>query len=175
MAKNDVERRKTAAAQMADTQNAEQPESLDKVRDILFGGQMRAVESRLRGLEERLMHEHDSLRADLVKQLGELDASTKKEMQAIDERLATERTKRTEAIKTLTAEIKETIRALEKRHMKLEETAGSADAALRDQMLLQARAASADQAKLVERLSGLFSDLSTRLAGAPAGKNGPRG
>ena len=30
------------------------PESLDKVRDILFGGQMRMVDSRLRGLEERL-------------------------------------------------------------------------------------------------------------------------
>ena len=40
------------------------PESLDKVRDILFGGQMRAVESRLQGLEERLMLEQASMRTD---------------------------------------------------------------------------------------------------------------
>ena len=31
------------------------PESLDKVRDILFGGQMRAVESRLQAAETRLL------------------------------------------------------------------------------------------------------------------------
>jgi hypothetical protein len=176
MAKNEVERKRPATPPVADNQAAEQqPESLDKVRDILFGGQMRAVETRLRGLEERIREEHDALRADLVRQITELDASTRREMQAIDERLATERTKRTESIKVLTAEIKETIRALEKRHMKLEEATGAADAALRDQLLLQARATSADQAKLVDRLSGLFADLSTRIAGNPTGKNGPRG
>src|SRR6476661_4758028 len=53
------------------------PESLDKVRDILFGGQMRAVESRLQGLEERLMREQASMRADFANQLAEVDASAK--------------------------------------------------------------------------------------------------
>jgi hypothetical protein len=55
--------------------NDSAPESLDKVRDILFGGQMRAVESRLQGLEERIMREQAAIRADLTKQLAEVDAS----------------------------------------------------------------------------------------------------
>ena len=54
-----------AAPTPADLPLAEPPESLDKVRDILFGGQMRAVDGRLQALEEHLLHEQTQLRADL--------------------------------------------------------------------------------------------------------------
>src|SRR5688572_20897313 len=101
--------------------NEAAPESLDKVRDILFGGQMRAVESRLQGLEERLMREQAAMRADFAKQLTEIDASAKREVEALAERLGAERTKRTDELKTLSSEMKELLRSLEKRHVKLEE------------------------------------------------------
>src|SRR5687767_5583502 len=74
--------------------NEPAPESLDKVRDILFGGQMRAVESRLQGLEERMMREQATMRADLSKQLADIDASAKRDAHTLGERLAAERTKR---------------------------------------------------------------------------------
>lgn len=195
MARNDNERRKAGGVQVADPPVEAQPESLDKVRDILFGGQMRAVESRLQGLEERLRREQDTLRTDLGKQLGELDSFARHEFQTLAERLAAERAKRTEELKSLGAEIKEALRALEKRHAKLEDSTSMADAGLRDQLLLQAKAASAEVAKLSERitaelnrshhelkstktdsatLAGLFTDLASRLS-APPGKNGQRG
>src|SRR5262249_18282330 len=116
------------------------PESLDKVRDILFGGQMRAVESRLQGLEERIMREQATIRTDFNKQLADLDANTKKEAQSLGERLVAERTKRTEDLKSLSAEIKEILRSLEKRHVKLEELTTLSDAEIRDQILQQSRA-----------------------------------
>ena len=195
MARNDNERRKAGGVQVADPPVEAQPESLDKVRDILFGGQMRAVESRLQGLEERLRREQDTLRTDLGKQLGELDSFARHEFQTLAERLAAERAKRTEELKSLGAELKEALRALEKRHAKLEDSTSMADAGLRDQLLLQAKAASAEVAKLSERitaelnrshhelkstktdsatLAGLFTDLASRL-NAPPGKNGQRG
>lgn len=196
MARNDNDKRKSGGTQLADAPSGEaQPESLDKVRDILFGGQMRAVESRLQGMEERLRREHETLRADFHKRLGELDASLRSEAQSLGERLVAERTKRSEELKSLAAEIKEALRALEKRHLKLEEATSMADAGFRDQLLLQAKAASADLAKLGERLTAelnrahhelkstktdssalaaLFADLAGKLGGAPA-KNGPRG
>ena len=195
MARNDNDKRKAGGVQVADPPVEAQPESLDKVRDILFGGQMRAVESRLQGLEERLRREQDTLRTDLGKQLGELDSFARHEFQALAERLAAERAKRTEELKSLGAEIKEALRALEKRHAKLEDSTSMADAGLRDQLLLQAKAASAEVAKLSERitaelnrshhelkstktdsatLAGLFTDLASRLS-TPPGKNGQRG
>jgi hypothetical protein len=173
--------------------NEPAPESLDKVRDILFGGQMRAVESRLQGLEERIMREQSTMRTDFAKQLADLDASAKRDAQTLGERLAAERTKRTEELKALSVEIKEVLRSLEKRHVKLEELTGLADAEIRDQILQQSRAITAEIERLSQRVTSdlnrevaslrndktdvsaivsVFSDMATRLAGEsrPAAK-----
>ena len=196
MPRNDHDKRKSGGLLVADAPAPApapaptpepQPESLDKVRDILFGGQMRAVESRLQGLEERLRGEHEALRADFVKQVESLDAFIRSEVQLLGERLAAERAKRTEELKSLAAEIKETIRALEKRHVKLEEATNLADAGLRDQLLLQAERAAAELSELRSTktdsavLSGFLSELAARVGGGGSGggaapaKNGPRG
>ena len=203
MARNDSDKRTAGGLDVAEPPVAEaQPESLDKVRDILFGSQMRAVDTRLQGLEERLRREHEALKTDFSKQVESLDAFIRSEAQILADRLNAERTKRTEELKSLAAEIKEAIRALEKRHVKLEEATSMADASLRDQLLMQSKAAATDLAKLGERLgtelqrshhelkttktdsaslSSLLSELAARVGGAPApapgpapGKNGPR-
>ena len=168
--------------------NEPAPESLDKVRDILFGGQMRAVESRLQGLEERIMREQASMRTDFTKQLADVDASAKREAHTLTERLVAERTKRTEELKTLSSELREILKSLEKRHVKLEELTGMADAEIRDTMLQQSRAITAEIERLSQRVSAdlnrevtalrtdktdvsaivsVFSDMATRLAGEP--------
>jgi hypothetical protein len=203
MARNDSDKRKTGGLDVAEPPVAEaQPESLDKVRDILFGSQMRTVETRMQGLEERLRREHEAMKADFSKQVESLDAFIRGEVQILTERLGAERTKRTEELKALAAEIKESIRALEKRHVKLEEAGNMADAGLRDQLLMQSKAAAAELARLGERLgaelqrsheelkstktdraalSTLFTELAARVGGGPApaaapatGKNGLR-
>ena len=75
MAKNGLQQqqqKKTdngAAAQAA-------PESIDQVRDLLFGGQMRMVEARIQNLDERLSHETNSMRAEFERQVTELDTAT---------------------------------------------------------------------------------------------------
>jgi predicted nucleic acid-binding Zn-ribbon protein len=163
------------------------PESLDKVRDILFGGQMRAVESRLQGLESRLLQAQESLRTEFTKQLDALDGTVQKEVHALTERLGTERTKRTEELKGLGAELKEALKHLEQRHLKLEATSGTADAELREGILEHSKAVSAEISRLAERLTSeltrsvdelraekasltalasLFSDMASRLNGA---------
>ena len=200
MSKPDAVTQKSGGLQVADPPAADpQPESLDKVRDILFGSQMRAVETRLQGMEERLRQEHENIRSDFTKQTESLDALIRSEVEALTERLSAERTRRTEELKSLSAEIKEAIRALEKRHVKLEEAGTMADAALRDQLLLQSRDAAAELAKLGERLTAelsrshqelhstktdratlaaLLTDVASQLGGEPRpamapGKNGP--
>ena len=166
------------------------PESLDKVRDILFGGQMRAVESRLQGLESRLLQAQESLKADFTKQLDALDGTLQKEVQSLAERLGAERAKRTEELKALAAELKASHKHLEQRHLKLEETSATADADLREGILQHSKAVSVDLTRLAERLTAeltraeqelkadkaslstlasLFSDAASRLGGANRG------
>ena len=174
------------------------PESLDQVRDILFGSQMRAVDSRLQGLEERLREEHESLRSEFARQVESLDGFIRSEVSTLTERLATESRKRSEDLKALSAEIKEALRGLERRHVKLEEAANMADASLRDQLLHQSTTAAQELARLGERLGAelkrshaelasaktdrtalatLLTDMAGRLAApdaAPEEKNGAR-
>ena len=200
MSKTEIEKLKSAGVEVTEPPVPEaQPESLDKVRDILFGGQMRAVEGRLQSMEERFREEHDAIRSEFGKQAESLDALIRSEVQVLTDRLAAERTCRAEELKSLSAEIKDAIRALEKRHLKLEQDGNMADAALRDQLLAQSTDAAAELARLGERLSAeldrshqelrstktdrstlaaLLTDVASRL-GAPAepaaanGKNGP--
>jgi len=201
MSKPDADTHKPGSVQFADpAMNESQPESLDKVRDILFGSQMRAVESRLQGMEERLRREHESMRSDFDRQNESLDSLIRSEVQGLTERLSAERIKRTEEIKGLAAEIKEAIRELEKRHVKLEEDANMADAALRDQLFAQSASAASELGKLGERLAAelsrshhelmstktdsatlaaLLTEMATRIGWGPetdgaTGKIGPR-
>jgi hypothetical protein len=159
------------------------PESLDKVRDILFGGQMRAVESRLQAAETRLLQGQETLRADFSKQIAQLESTLQKEVQALGERLAAERTRRTEDLKSLEASFKEALRTLEKRHSKLEEAAGMADAELREGLLqLTAEFTRAVQELRSQKsdtsaIAALFADMASRLSGDTrgAGKGASRG
>lgn len=139
------------------------PESLDQVRDILFGGQMRAVDNRLRGLEERLLQEQTALRNEIGRRVSEMDGAIRKELTAQSERLTTERAKRADDLKALGAEFKEAVRNLERRHQKLEEAATTADAELRDQLLKQSAALSGELARTAERLSGELERTATAL------------
>jgi len=173
------------------------PESLDQVRDILFGGQMRMVENRLKGLEERLLRESQGVRSELTKRITDLEGSVRKEFDGLNERVQTERAKRAEELKALGADLKEAIKSLEKRHGKLEEAASLADAELRDQILAHSAAMSAELLQLGSRLSadldqavakldgdkldtarlaGLIGQLAVELGDAPrSGKGSSRG
>jgi chromosome segregation ATPase len=139
------------------------PESIDQVRDLLFGGQMRMVDSRIQSLDERLVHETSALRAEFERQIGDLDGSIKKELARHAERLASERTKRVEDLKTLNAELRESLKVLERRHQALEETAGLADAELRDLLVKNATAFSSELARTSERITAELQRITTAL------------
>lgn len=139
------------------------PESLDQVRDILFGGQMRMVDSRLQSLEARMQQEQASLRADFNRELADIDDTMKMGIAQLYEQLNAERTKRAEDLKALTADMKELVRHLEKRHQALEEAASQADAELRDHLVRQSATQSADLARTAERLSQQLEAVSSKL------------
>ena len=139
------------------------PESIDQVRDLLFGGQMRMVDSRIQSLDERLLHETSALRAEFERQIGDLDGSIKKELARHAERLASERTKRVEDLKALNAELRESLKVLERRHQSLEETAGLADAELRDHLVKNAAAFSSELSRTSERITGELQRITSQL------------
>ena len=154
---------KTKANGSAADADPQTPESLDQVRDILFGGQMRMVESRLRGLEERIMQEHKAMRTESVRKIADVEEASKKELANQADRLTTERAKRVDELKALAAEVKESFKNLERRHQKLEESASLADADLRDQLMKHSAALSTELSRTAERLTSAIESTAGSL------------
>jgi len=141
----------------------EQPESLDQVRDILFGGQMRMVDARLHNLEERIALEQAAVRNDLGRKIAELEDASKKEFAAYAERLSAERNKRADDLKALSGEMKEALKNLERRHVKFEEATALADAEVRDQLMRHSAAFSAELSRTAERLTSELDRAASAL------------
>ena len=139
------------------------PGSLEQVRDILFGGQMRMVDARLHGLEARMQQEQLSLRTDFQREVTVLEESVKKSVTELGERLADERAKRAEDLKVLSSDLKELVKNLERRHQSLEEAASQADAELRDHLFTQGASQSAELAKTADRLSRQLDEFASSL------------
>ena len=124
---------------------------------------MRMVDARLQGLEARMQQEQASLRADFTRELADIDSTMKQGIAQLNEQLTAERTRRGEDLKTLSADMKELVKSLERRHQALEEAASQADAELRDHLVRQSAAQSADLARTAERLSNQLDAVSTKL------------
>ncbi|HYV98681.1 MAG TPA: hypothetical protein VE967_14590 [Gemmatimonadaceae bacterium] len=149
---------KTADAPSPSTNGAsatEQPsaENLDTVRDILFGGHMRAVEGRIARMEERLVREQQEMRASVDKSLGSLEAFARSELEALGERVKAERNQRADELRALEASIKEAMKNLDKRLKELDEATSSADADLRSQVLERQREAAANLKQATDTLT----------------------
>ena len=153
MTRASSKRKKTGPANPSDSPVAETPENLDKVRDILFGGQMRAVDQRLAALEERFQRDLSAQRADLDKGVSTLESYVKKEIGSLLEKLRTERSKRTDDLKSITSELKETLRGLDKRMAKLDDSTSKADADLRTAILEQTKSATSQLKELNDSFS----------------------
>jgi hypothetical protein len=72
------------------------PGNIDKIRDIIFGSQMRDYEQRFGRLEEALRKESSDLRETTRKHLEVLESFVRKEVAALENRLNIERDERTD-------------------------------------------------------------------------------
>ena len=111
--------------------------SLDKVRDILFGGQVREFERRFARLEERLVKETSDLKDDVRKRLDALELYARKETESLSEQIRAEHQAQLESSNRLGRELKESATALERRTTTLDEQLARAQREFRQQMLEQ--------------------------------------
>lgn len=132
-------------------------ESLDKVRDILFGVQMRDYEKRFGQLEERLIREAGVLREEVKKRFDSLENFIKSEIEALTDQLKSERDERNSSVKELTRELRDLTKNTEKKNELFEAQLTRASRDLRQQIL--------DQSKLLsEEIQMKYSEMTATLA-----------
>ncbi|BAY30110.1 hypothetical protein NIES2107_19540 [Nostoc carneum NIES-2107] len=164
--------------------NLSELNSLDRVRDILFGNQVREVEKRFARLEDRLVKELNNVRDETKKRLDYLESYIKKEVDSLTERLKNEQIDRDAGAKALAEEQKNLTINLEKKFAQLDEQTSNSQREIREQILNQANSLQDDIRQkyqeiltLLEResqelrrdkadrskLASLFTELAVRL------------
>jgi gas vesicle protein len=135
--------------------------NIEKVRDILFGTQMRDYEKRFVRMEERMNKEVSNLRDEVKKSFDSIESYTKGELESLSDRLKaeqnergesikregellgdrlkTEQNERTGSIKDLSREVNEAQKALEKRLGQLDDQLNKFSSELRQQILDQSK------------------------------------
>ncbi len=130
--------------------------NVDKIRDIIFGSQMRDYEKRFSRLDERLTADAQALREDTKKRIDTLEAFVQKEIDALSQRLKTEKSERIEALKELTGEFRDAAKATEKRLSQLDDQIAKEAAVLRSQLLEQSKQLTAEIEAKYRALSSLL-------------------
>lgn len=113
--------------------------NIDKIRDILFGANMRDYDARFARLEESLMKEAAELRESTRRRFETLENYVKKEIDSLQARLRTERDERSEASSQHSRELKEVGEALSKKIRDLDDHGASVASDLRQEILNHSR------------------------------------
>jgi chromosome segregation ATPase len=131
--------------------------NVDKIREILFGGQMRDYDKRFSRLEERLLKESTELREDSRKRFEALEMFVNKEFAALATRLQSEQQSREGSVQTVSRELQEAIRSLDDKLTQFYNQSTETQHDLRQQLL--------DQSKnLNEEIRRKYDDVSATLA-----------
>jgi phage host-nuclease inhibitor protein Gam len=175
----------------AEQQEQSQPQVLrggagnvDKIRDILFGSQMRDYESRFARLEETLIKETLEIRETNRRRFDQIESYIRKEFETVQTRIKSDRDDRTDSAAQQSRELKELGESLSRRIRDLDDRSTNVEREMRNDLLQQARELSAEIrarhdeiAAIVERrvgelregktdraaLASLFSEVALRL------------
>ena len=113
--------------------------NIDKIREIIFGGQMRDYDRRFARVEERLIKESLDQREDTRKRFEALEAFIKAEFAALSERLQAEQRTRDEAVLGLWRGVHELGQTLTAKLGEEQEQSARAQSELRQQILTQSK------------------------------------
>ncbi|MBA3960866.1 MAG: hypothetical protein H0X40_03065 [Chthoniobacterales bacterium] len=122
----------------------EEAGKVDRIRDILFGSQMRDYDGRFQRLDERLAREAAEARTEVQRRIEGLENFLKGEVQSLTHRLTAEQSDRNGAIGKLAHDLAETARSLETKIKNLDEHTAREIHDLREQLLEQSKALGAE-------------------------------
>jgi len=113
--------------------------NVDKIRDILFGSQMRDYEARFARLEETLVKETQEIRETNRRRFDQLESYIKREFDTVQARFKSERDERLDVASQHSRELKELGESLSRRIRDLDDRSSAVERDMRSQIMDQAR------------------------------------
>jgi hypothetical protein len=130
--------------------------SVEKIRDILFGSQIKNYEARFARLEESLVRETVELKETMRRRFESLEGFFKSETEALAAHLKGEREERTNAFQSLDHDLKAMQDSLSRKIHELVAATAEADSGLRKELMSESR-------KLLEEISERHDSLRSLL------------
>lgn len=150
----------------------EEQDSVDKIRDILFGNQMRELDRKFAKLEERIASDLASIRQESTSQIDSLQSFVESEIEILSSKLGTEEKTRVAELDEVDAEIKKSVRQI---NDKIAELVKSLDKQSRDtnqKILKQSQDFSADLNSQMEQTRKRMDGYNQELTFAKVDKTG---
>lgn len=130
--------------------------NVDKIRDIIFGRNMRDYERRFAALEQRIVNDNKRLADDIHARFEQLDNYMRKEFALHSERAAAERKERLEALDDQAARLDEARKVLDNRIADVDDSLSVAAQEIRSRLHEQST-------ELLELIRKAKEDLSANL------------
>jgi hypothetical protein len=130
--------------------------SVDKIRDILFGPQIKNYEARFVRLEETLARENAQIKDMMARRFESLEGFVKKETEALASRIKSERDERAEVARDIARDLKSATETLTKKIVELDNKTAEAQSGLRQDLLAESR-------KLMDELRRRTDDITSLL------------
>jgi DNA anti-recombination protein RmuC len=147
----------TAVAETAEASGA----SVEKIREILFGSQIKNYETRFARLEEALARETSEIKDTMRRRLESLEAFFKSETESLSARLKAERDEREETLNNISRELKTSAAQLSKKILDLDNRLTQERSAARQELMNESRKLLDEIRQRNESLSAL---LETRVS-----------
>ena len=130
--------------------------SVEKIRDILFGSQIKNYDTRFARLEDTLIRETADLKETRKRRFESVEGFFKREAEALTGRLKAEREERSESLKNIARELKSSHEMLAKKISELDNSTAEAQSGLRQELMAESR-------KLLEEIRQKHDSLSSLL------------
>jgi len=130
--------------------------NVDKIRDILFGSQMRDYESRFARLEEALIKETIEIRETNKRRFDQLESYIKSELESLQNRIKAERDERSDKDVQHSRDLKDLGESLSRRIRDLDDRETDSERKLRNDLLQQAR-------DLTDEIHARHEEMANRL------------
>ena len=139
-------------------------ESIDKVREIIFGAQLKEYEKKFHKLEELIQKEIKNMRSETKKNLDFLEEFIQKETSSLKQSLKTEISNREESENDLDQKVNETRKNIEKKLGQFNQTFSNENQEIREQILHHSK-------QLMEEIQLKYAELGQTVEKAVAELN----
>ncbi len=152
-------------------ESAQGGESVDRIRDILFGSQMREYERRVGELEKRLSADSERLRQELEQRIDKLEGFFRQEVERLVDKLKSERKERIQTLADLQSKSVSLEERISERLESLEEQGSQDRLAIRNELLDQSKQLSEAIHSRTEELRASLDEETRRLQKDKTGRD----